>query len=350
MLSDILHKIRAQRDHEPTVISVGQIWVDITMHVQEMPQPGEFTNAPSVTKSASGSFHVLQAASRMGARTELASIMGTGPWATMLRDSLRRSHILHTGPTRPNQDNGFRIVLTDGMQKSYVAHHGAEAHGDPRAFAHVRPQRGDVVHISGNALMNESSLAVNAFIQQPQCRPQEREFRMVINPTNTLRLVNDQLLENLVLTRPIWSMNRQEARTLAYRLGVTFDESATMRVNAGFDESMHALCEALGETLRAPVVLRAGARGAWVRQHGKGVEHIDGFPTKATHIRSAGPAHTGALCALLAEGWDLESSVQIANAAASLAIEHNHAGIPFCPTCGEAAKLVSDALTAPKKD
>ena len=205
MLSDILHKIRAQRDHEPTVISVGQIWVDITMHVQEMPQPGEFTNAPSVTKSASGSFHVLQAASRMGARTELASIMGTGPWSTMLRDSLRRSHILHTGPTRPNQDNGFRIVLTDGMQKSYVAHHGAEAHGDPSVFAHVRPQRGDVVHISGNALMNESSLAVNAFIQQPQCRPQGREFRIVINPTNTLRLVNDQLLENLVLTRPIWS-------------------------------------------------------------------------------------------------------------------------------------------------
>lgn len=214
----------------------------------------------------------------------------------------------------------------------------------------MRPQRGDVVHISGNALMNESPLAVNAFIQQPQCRPQEREFRMVINPTNTLRLVNDQLLENLVLTRPIWSMNRQEAHTLAYRLGVTFDESATMRVNGGFDESMHALCEALGETLRAPVVLRAGARGAWVRQHGKGVEHIDGFPTKATHIRSAGPAHTGALCALLAEGWDLESAVQIANAAASLAITHNHAGIPFCPTYDEAAKLVSDTLTTPKKD
>ena len=217
-------------------------------------------------------------------------------------------------------------------------------------FAHVRPQRVDVVHISGNALMNESSLAVNAFIQQPQCRPQGREFRIVINPTNTLRLVNDQLLENLVLTRPIWSMNRQEARTLAYRLGVSFDESATMRVNAGFDESMHALCEALGETLRAPIVLRAGARGAWVHQHGKGVEHIDGFPTKATHIRSAGPAHTGALCALLAEGWDLESAVQIANAAASLAITHNHAGIPFCPTYDEAAKLVSDTLTTPKKD
>ncbi len=42
--------------------------------------------------------------------------------------------------------------------------------------------------------------------------------------------------------------------------------------------------------------------------------------------------------------------MQIANAAASLAIEHNHAGIPFCPTYDEAAKLVSDALTAPKKD
>ena len=42
--------------------------------------------------------------------------------------------------------------------------------------------------------------------------------------TNTLRLVNDHMLEDLVLARPVWSCNRQEAMTLAERLGAPIDE------------------------------------------------------------------------------------------------------------------------------
>lgn len=345
MLNDILNRLRPQRGHEPTVISLGQTWVDMIMHVNAMPEIGEFTEAQSVTHSVSGSFRVLQTARKMGARAQLASILGTGPYADMIEHALHTADVQHIGHTQPNQDNGFRVVLAESGKKAFIAHHGAEARGDAETFRNIAPAAGDVLHISGNALMNESSRAVNAFIQRTPCHPKNREFQIVLNPTNTLRLVNDRLLENLVLIRPIWSMNRQQARTLADRLGIRLEERTTMHVHADFDENMLNLCTELGKVLHAPIVLRAGARGAWVSQPRHEVAHIDGFPTKATHIRSAGPIHTGTLCALLARGTDLTEAVQIANAAASLSITNNHNGVPFCPSFDAAVTLAATHTT-----
>lgn len=344
MLSDFLSRFHAQRDHEPTVISLGQIWVDIMMDVKELPAAGEFINARHVSRSVSGSFRVLQAASKMGARTENASIMGTGHWATYIREKMKRTHVVSTGQVNGTRDNGFRIVLNDGSAKTFIASHGAESMGDVRMFDHVTPREGDVVYISGTSLMNESAVGVNEFIKRPECSPDERTFKIVINPTNSLQLVSDQLLEHLVLARPIWSLNRQEARTLASRLAVHVDESSTLTVGGGFDESMFKLCEALGNALHSTVILRAGARGAWVSRKNRPVVHIEGFETKATHIRSAGPCHTGALCALLAEGWDIEDAVQIANAAASIAIAHNKHGIPTSASFEESVALAQTAV------
>ena len=344
MLSDIVNKIRAQRDHEPTVFSLGQTWVDMLMHVPQMPEAGRFIEASNVTRCVGGSFQVLDAATRMGAHTELASMLGTGPWADCIASALRRAHIAHTGRTLPNQDNGLRIILSDGEHKAYVAHHGAESRGDADAYKNIQPQKGDVVHISSNALMNDGAVAVQKFLTRADCQPDARTFRIVLNPTSALRLVNAQLLETLILARPIWSMNRQQARSLADCLAIDIEEPPTMRVSGGCDEPLLAVCTSLSDVLRAPVVLRAGSRGAWIRQHGEGVMHIDGFPTKATHIRSAGPVHTGALCALLAEGWDLEASVQIADAAAALAVAHSVNGVPVCPGYDEATAVIKEQL------
>lgn len=340
LLNTFLQKIGVSRGDAPTVISLGQVWLELTMNVRTMPQPGEFTTASHISRAASGSFQVLQAASRMGARCELASIMGTGSCAEFIDDAMKRYGITHTGPTITGIDNGFRIVLRNSAEKSFVAYHGAEARGEYDTFRSLTPQPQDVVHISGNALMNESSISILGFLQRQENRPDKRDFNIVLNPTNNLHLVSDQLIENMIIARPIWSMNRQEARTLARRLGLSVDDAHTLRVNGGFDESMQVLCEALREALHAPLILRAGSRGAWVTDRGIGIQHIVGFPTKAVHTRSAGPVHTGALCALLAEGYDLVDATKIANAAASLAISHNKHGIPYCPPYEDAINLV----------
>ena len=298
------HTAQAERQgHAPAVISLGQVWVDIMMDVDDLPKPGGFAVTHNATPAVGGSYRVLQAVSAMGVHAEHAGIVGTGAWATMVREAFDEAHIEHVGPDRLDLDSGFRLVFHDREhdKKTFVARYGAEAQGNETTFNPLEPGEGDVVHISGNTLLDHTAAGIDEFMHRAGTDPSARPWRLVINPTRTLALVNDHLLEG-----------------------------------GGFDKSMQALCEALGEALRAPLVVRAGSRGAWVREPGGETVHVEGYPTRAIHTRSAGSCHTGATCAMLARGWELTDAVRIANAAASLAIQHNHAGVPVCPSYDEA--------------
>ena len=297
----------------PTVISLGQVWVDIMMDIDAIPQPGGFAVANHTMPSVGGSFRVMQAASRIGAATKHAGVIGNGPWASLIRKALNDNGIEHIGQDRIDADSGFRLVLNDSERKTFVATYGAESQGNENTFDCVEPGEGDVVHISANTLMDHSASGIDAFLHRTASDPTTRDYSIVLNPTNTLHMVSDHLLEDLVLVRPIWSCNRQEARTLADRLGVFV----------------------------------AGSRGAWVRTPGGEVIHVEGYPTKATHTRSAGSCHTGAMCALIARGWSLVDAVKIANAAASLGIQRSINGVPDCPGYDEViAKLEEDETPA----
>lgn len=330
------------QEHVPSVISLGQVWVDIMMDVDELPKPGGFAVTHRSNPAVGGSYRVLQAVAAMGVPARHAGIVGEGTWATLVRESFKAQGIEHVGADRLDADSGFRLVFHDGEgRKTFVARYGAEAQGNENTFDALAPEAGDVVHISGNTLLDHTAAGIDEFIHRAGTDPATRGWRLVINPTRTLELVNDHLLEDLVLARPTWSCNRQEARILADRLGVYVDDSATLTVSGGFDASMLALCEALGEALRAPLVVRAGSRGAWVREPGGRTRHVEGYPAKATHTRSAGACHTGVTCAMLAKGWELADAVQIANAAASLAIQGNIDGVPVCPTYEEAVRFAT---------
>ena len=324
----------------PSVISLGQVWVDVMLDVDSLPPAGGFAVASHATPAVGGSYRVLQAVSAMGVPALHAGIVGTGTWGDLVREAFDDADISHVGPERLDADSGFRLVFHDGEgRKTFIARYGAEAQGDDATFATLDPAAGDVVHVSGNTLLDHAASGIDAFMHRAGTDPARRPYTLVINPTRTLGLVSDHLLEDLVLARPIWSCNRQEAQTLAERLGVEVDYSASQTVSGGFDASMGALSEALGEALRAPLVVRAGSRGAWVRRPGGSTVHLEGFPTKAVHTRSAGSCHTGVTCAMLAKGWGLEDAVRIANAAASLAIRNNRDGVPVCPPYGEAIAL-----------
>ncbi|MFR0578395.1 PfkB family carbohydrate kinase [Bifidobacterium thermophilum] len=323
-----------------SVISLGQVWVDIMMGVGELPQPGGFAVADSVTPSVGGSFRVLQAAARSGSPAKHAGIVGTGLWSSVIRDEFEANGIQHIGGDRLDKDSGFRLVLNDGSHKTFIATYGAEAQGDERTFDAIEPEAGDVVHISGNTLMDHSAAGIEGFLHRAGANLEQRPYIIVLNPTNSLHLVSDHLIEDTVLCRPTWSCNRQEANTLAERLGIPPTDDAELTIGGGFDDAMTTLCDALGTTLRAPLVLRAGARGAWVRVPGSEVIHLEGFPVKSTHTRSAGSCHTGVMCAMLAQGWSLFDAVRIANAAASIAISNNKAGVPDCPPVEDAIALI----------
>ena len=323
------------------VISLGEVWVDIMMDVDSLPKSGGFAASRSTIPTIDGSYRALLASRLMGTPTAHAGIIGAGPWASMIRHAFYEHDITHIGPDRLDADTGFRLVLNDtNGGKTFIATYGAEAQGGADTFDGIDLQPGDVVSISSNSLMDATAAGVDAFIRQAGSDPDARPYQIVLSPTSSLERVNDRLLEDLVLARPIWTCNRQAAIKLADRLGAPLDE-VPVTVGGTFDNEMKALCDNLGTTLRAPLVIRAGARGAWVRLPGGEVTHVDGFPTKAVHKRSAGTVHTGVLCAMLATGRSLVEATQVANAAASLSIEHSENGIPVPPTRDEVLELIA---------
>ena len=323
------------------VISLGEVWVDIMMDVDSLPESGGFAASRSTIPTIDGSYRALLASRLMGTPTAHAGIIGAGPWASMIRHAFYEHDITHIGPDRLDADTGFRLVLNDtNGGKTFIATYGAEAQGGADTFDGVDLQPGDVVSISSNSLMDATAAGVDAFIRQSGSDPDARPYQIVLSPTSSLERVNNRLLEDLVLARPIWTCNRQAAVKLADRLGAPLDE-VPVTVGGTFDNEMKALCDNLGTTLRAPLIIRAGARGAWVRLPGGEVTHVDGFPTKAVHKRSAGTVHTGVLCAMLAAGRSLVEATQVANAAASLSIEHSENGIPVPPTRDEVLELIA---------
>lgn len=322
------------------VISLGEVWVDIMMDVDSLPKSGGFAASRSTIPTIDGSYRALLASRLMGTPTAHAGIIGAGPWASMIRHAFYEHDITHIGPDRLDADTGFRLVLNDtNGGKTFIATYGAEAQGGAHTFDGIDLQPGDVVSISSNSLMDATAAGVDAFIRQAGSDPDARPYQIVLSPTSSLERVNDRLLEDLVLARPIWTCNRQAAVKLADRLGAPLDE-VPVTVGGTFDNEMKALCDNLGTTLRAPLIIRAGARGAWVRLPGGEVTHVDGFPTKAVHKRSAGTVHTGVLCAMLTTGRSLVEATQVANAAASLSIEHSENGIPVPPARDEVLALV----------
>ena len=246
------------------VISLGEVWVDIMMDVDSLPKAGGFAASRSTIPTIDGSYRALLASRLMGTPTAHAGIIGAGPWASMIRHAFYEHDITHIGPDRLDADTGFRLVLNDtNGGKTFIATYGAEAQGGADTFDGIDLQPGDVVSISSNSLMDATAAGVDTFIRQAGSDPDARPYQIVLSPTSSLDRVNDRLLEDLVLARPIWTCNRQAAVKLADRLGAPLDE-VPVTVGGTFDNEMKALCDNLGTTLRAPLIIRAGARGAWV--------------------------------------------------------------------------------------
>ncbi|RSX55111.1 kinase, PfkB family [Bifidobacterium dolichotidis] len=329
----------------PKVYCLGQIWIEEMMHIKDFPEHGGFVAADQSITAVSGSYPIAVAAQSMGIPATIVSPIGTGPCAQAIEHRLNESKITRLGPVHDHRDSGFRMIVNDDEQKTYFAKFGVENEAPVDLYDVITPQLGDIVHILGPALFRDTGLSTLRFLKRPECQVNARHFMLVVTPTSRVDLLSDDMLQALEEAQPLWSMNRQEGLALAEHLDLHLDNSKSMLVSGGFDELMEELCTKLSERLRTSVVLRAGSRGVWISSNGSLATHVPGFETKATHTRSAGPCHTGALCAMLAQGKSLLESAQIANAAASLAIYNNQYGVPTSPTLEQVQAFIAEQAT-----
>ena len=317
------------------VISLGQMLVDLTMHVDRIPEPGGDAFADEAVAHVGSSFNILHAVRRMGVQASHGGIIGTGPWAQRIRAALADDGIDHIGLTDATRDSGLCIAVTDrNAERTFITVRGAETQGDARCFDAIEPGDADIVHINGYTFAHPTSRGLLRFLE----RTRDHAFRALFDPSSVCAGADRRLLDAIVDYRPMWSCNRDEAVALARRFGVLGQgESDPFGVDAdgaggGATGGPAWLCWALADHLAAPVIVRAGSRGAWVcadPAEGTAVR-IASPAVRAVDTNGAGDCHAGVVCAGLMRGLGLAEAVREANVAAAVSVTRR--GPATCPT------------------
>lgn len=319
------------------VVLMGQILVDLAVRGEALPSPGGDVWAIDEGMHVGGGFNALVAARRMGAEAVSLSPIGEGPYSSLIRAALAREGITDAGPRVAGIDNGFCIAFTDRTgERTFISTKGAETMVPASAWADVvrTMYPGDVLYIDGY-LMDHPA---NREAAQAALHALPEGVLVVLDVSPVIGIPDGLPTRNVII-----SMNHREAQEIGKR---TADRSLLDRCAQPLGAA-EAVCAAV----RRPVVVRAGAAGAYVAR--PSVAATDAVDEDASHIptprveaidtNGAGDAHSGVLAASLAQGIPLERALLLANCAGALSA--TVVGPASCPSRSQ-IEAAADALEA----
>ncbi len=299
------------------LLSVGTAIVDAALTVPHLPERGGDVLGRSRGLHPGGAVNVLLAARRQGLPAAYAGAHGTGPLGDLVRAALAAEGVEVLLAADPDGDTGFDVALTEsGGERSFVTAFGAEARLTAEALAGVAVGEGDVVHVSGYALL----AATNGAVLAPWLEALPARVTVLLDPGPLAARERPPALA-AALARADWvSASLSEARAIS-------GQSAPA-----------AAARALAVDGRGAIV-RLGAEGCLLAVCGA-VEPIAGFSVEQVDANGAGDAHLGAFAAALARGEAPARAARLANAAAAIAVTRS--GPATAPTLAEARALAGD--------
>lgn len=325
------------------VVLMGQILVDLAVRGDTLPGPGGDVWAVDEGMHVGGGFNALVAARRMGAEAVSLSPIGEGPYSSLIQAALAREGITDAGPRVAGIDNGFCIAFTDRTgERTFISTKGAETMAPASAWADVvRTMRpGDVLYVDGY-LMDHPA---NREAAQAALRALPEGVRVVLDVSPVIGIPDGLPTRDVII-----SMNHREAQEIGKG---TADRSLLDRCAQPLGAA-EAVCAAM----RRPVVVRAGAQGAYflrpsvaaTNARDEDATHVPTPRVDAIDTNGAGDAHSGVLAASLAQGIHLERALLLANCAGALSA--TVVGPSSCPTREEieaAASALEERADAPE--
>ena len=325
------------------VVLMGQILVDLAVRGEALPSPGGDVWAIDEGMHVGGGFNALVAARRMGAEAVSLSPIGEGPYSSLIQAALAREGIVDLGPRVVGIDNGFCIAFTDRTgERTFISTKGAETMAPASAWADVvRTMRpGDVLYVDGY-LMDHPA---NREAAQAALRTLPEGVRVVLDVSPVIGIPDGLPTRDVII-----SMNHREAQEIGKG---TADRSLLDRCAQPLGAA-EAVCAAM----RRPVVVRAGAQGAYflrpsvaaTNARDEDATHVPTPRVDAIDTNGAGDAHSGVLAASLAQGIHLERALLLANCAGALSA--TVVGPSSCPTREEieaAASALEERADAPE--
>ena len=283
-----------------------------------------------------GGLNALVAARRMGAEAISLSPIGEGPTASLIEQALAREGIVDAGPRVEGVDNGFCVALIDGRaERTFISTKGAETMAPASAWADfartMTPH--DVLYVDGY-LMDHP---LNREAAEAALRALPKGVRVVLDVSPVIGIPDGLPTDGVIV-----SMNHREAQEIAHQRG-----EASVRDQC---REPREAARAMASLLHRPVLVRAGAQGAYICMPAQpAVNTTDGvtaIPTprvEAIDTNGAGDAHSGVLSASLAQGIPLERALLLANCAGALST--TVVGPASCPTRDQ-IEAAANALAA----
>ena len=306
---------------EPRILHLGQVVVDLSMDIDHLPERGGDIFARRSAINVGGGYNVIRAARQMGAPIAYMGAIGTGPMADMARGALAALQVPAQGPVLDDCDTGYSVAMIEPSgERTFVSARGAETRVPEGTYEGMDLVPGDVIYLSGYSFChkdNTRSLVGFAHLHQGEGFPVLFDLGPMVADIalDVLKTVNG--------LHPIWSLNEREGPILAERLGC--------RPDVRGETELESTCRSLSQKLGSPVVLRAGARGAWYCQPKDSIQ-IEYIPTPQVHAidtNGAGDAHSGVLCAGILQGLPIEEALTLANCAGALST--TQPGPATCP-------------------
>lgn len=321
------------------VVLMGQILVDLAVRGEALPAPGGDVWASDEGMHVGGGFNALVAARRMGAQAVSLSPIGQGPYSLLIQQALQRAEITDAGPRIDGIDNGFCIAFTDQSgERTFISTRGAETRAPANAWADftatMRP--GDVLYIDGYLMDHPANrqaaqaalealpegvqviLDVSPVIGIPQGLP-ARDVIVSMNHREAQQIINQSAERGLGQGQ---ELSRGQGQGHCQKQGQDGEQSQRCYQEQELSQWCGQAREAglvaslVASLLGCPVVVRAGAEGAYFARPAAALVASTMAPDAVPAVSAADPAGASAKGA----------------AAAPVAANANAADVTYIPT------------------
>lgn len=292
------------------VAVIGSINVDQTLHIQNLPQPGETIEMTAFSKAAGGKgANQAVAAARLGAQVAFIGSVGDDANGQFMHQVLTDAQLDLTGVNiEPQGATGQAyILLQAGGQNSIIIQHGAN-------YALTAEQ----VRSQASLLQNADTTVAQLEVPIPAiCTGFElahsAQRLTILNPAPA-----QDIPEALLQLTDIIVPNETESAKLT---GMPIDQPDGLRANATWFHQQGV----------PAVIITLGEQGAYVSTRDLETR-VPAFPVKAVDTTAAGDTFIGALAAQLQPDLsNVISAVRFASMSSALAVQQNGA-IPSIPT------------------
>ncbi|MBN1201863.1 MAG: carbohydrate kinase family protein [Anaerolineae bacterium] len=306
-----------------SVVSVGDLVLDITLPVQLPIRAGEFQEPTQRRVEPGGAANFMIAARRLGLDVYAAGTVGDDCFGKQIVDVLKRERIdISYVVSMPGSTSTLVIALTDPAtgEHTFIGHYGSGGDVSYPGRLDRRIDKSDALFLAGYTLAEERVV--------PMAR---RAVECALDANVPVLLDVGPFMATVPPDLIRWVVER------AHIMLMTDDEVPF----AAGGQSGEAAYRTLLNQGPSTLVIKHGPGGCSLVT-ADGLEHVPGFDVEVVDTVGAGDCFAGAFTAGLLRGLDLFDAAQLANAMGAAVVQRVGAG-SNAPTCADVLAILRRA-------